>query len=126
MATCVLENGRLLIRDACPMQDQPELVVHYWPTRFGCRDLQFPSWIWEGEPKMDDPADVQVARNGSGYDLKFPGFSVWVDSGLNGQTKAVRVDRIPFPCPKVRAGLQTRYYLGQWQKYLKTRGWVSI
>ena len=32
----------------------------------------------------------------------------------------------PLPCPKVRAGVETRYRDGRWQKYLKARGWVNL
>jgi hypothetical protein len=31
----------------------------------------------------------------------------------------------PLPCPKVRAGVETRYHDGRWEKYLKARGWVA-
>lgn len=32
----------------------------------------------------------------------------------------------PIACPKVRAGLETRYYSGRWQKYTKKDGWTAI
>lgn len=31
----------------------------------------------------------------------------------------------PFPCPKVRAGIDTRYQDGRWQKYSKREGWIT-
>jgi hypothetical protein len=31
----------------------------------------------------------------------------------------------PYPCPKVRRGIETRYRYGQWEKRLKT-GWTPI
>ena len=50
----------------------------------------------------------------------------WSESPMRGDQKAMRVDAEPFPCPKVRKGIETRYYYGQWEKYLKSskRGWV--
>lgn len=30
----------------------------------------------------------------------------------------------PIPCPKVRAGIETRYRDGRWEKYPKSSGWV--
>jgi len=37
---------------------------------------------------------------------------------------ASRREQIPIPRPKVRAGIEVRYYDGQWQKRLKN-GWVT-
>jgi hypothetical protein len=45
--------------------------------------------------------------------------SVYVD----GKKQAERVETINVPCPKVRAGVETRWYQGEWQKLLK-KGWV--
>ena len=39
--------------------------------------------------------------------------------------KAVKIEEIPIPAPKVRAGIETRYHNGEWQKCLKATGWVS-
>jgi hypothetical protein len=35
------------------------------------------------------------------------------------------IESCNFPCPKVRANIETRYRDGVWQKYLKTKGWVA-
>ena len=39
---------------------------------------------------------------------------------------AVKVESKPIPCPKVRAGVETRFYRGAWQKYTKTSGWKTL
>ena len=42
-----------------------------------------------------------------------------------GSTPAIITEQTPVPCPKVRAGIETRWRNGRWEKYLKTKGWVS-
>lgn len=44
---------------------------------------------------------------------------------LPGDKHADLVENIPIPCPKVRAGIETRYKNERWQKYLKSSGWVT-
>lgn len=43
-----------------------------------------------------------------------------------GETTAEHVVDVSVLCPKVRAGVETRWnrYTGTWEKCLKTRGWV--
>lgn len=35
------------------------------------------------------------------------------------------MDAEPIPCPKVRKGIDTRYYCGRWEKYSKREGWIA-
>lgn len=35
------------------------------------------------------------------------------------------VSRTPVPCPRVRAGVETRYRHGRWEKLTKRAGWVA-
>jgi hypothetical protein len=35
------------------------------------------------------------------------------------------VTKTPYPCPKVKKGVEVRYRSGLWEKYLRTRGWVA-
>lgn len=42
-----------------------------------------------------------------------------------GQTKALKITEEPVPAPKVRAGIETRWRKGGWEKYLKRDGWVA-
>lgn len=41
-----------------------------------------------------------------------------------GSVEAAHVETIPVPPPKVRAGIETRWKDGRWERLLK-RGWVS-
>lgn len=42
-----------------------------------------------------------------------------------GSTPAIITEESEVECPKVRAGIETRWKDGCWQKYLKTKGWVA-
>ncbi len=118
--SCVLEKGQILIRETSAKFDEPELIVWYWPTRFGRRDLE----KWDGSDPYK-PDDIKIHHHSTTYSLKLPGMGVWTDSGIQGNTQAVRVDIEPIPRPKVRKGIETRFRNGRWEKYLKTKGWVA-
>lgn len=118
--SCVLENGRLFVRETEPSwSDPPRLFVRYWATRFTKRDLM--SW---DESTMKDAAEIKVLKHnhGMGYSLKFPGCGFWSEVQCAPTERPVRVDELPYPCPKVRAGIPTRYRNGYWEKCLRT-GW---
>lgn len=120
--SCVLENGRILVRDYNPEYDKPEAIVYYWPTRFGRHDLE----RFDGGPPYD-ASEIQVRRSGYyGYSLKFPGCGLWVEQPLQGNTKAVRVERVPIEKPKVKSGIEIRWRNYGWEKYLKSKGWVHV
>ena len=68
------------------------------------------------------------ARRVSGHDGRYggqlrtgPRYTVTIDP----RAQAVKIEHTPIPCPKVRAGVPTRYRGGAWEKYLKSAGWVS-
>ena len=124
MLSAVLEHGRILIRETTLMQNEPTMMIHYWPTRFGRQVLVNPF-----ATEHDKTEDIQVERDGHyGYLLRFPGCGFWSESPLQGDQKAMRVDTEPYPCPKVRKGIETRYHYGRWEKYLKSskRGWIPV
>ena len=123
--SAVLEKGRILVREETVMQYEPTIMVHYWPTRFCRRDLD-QSCLGEPDRKAGEIEVFKGSGCGHGYSLKFPGCGFWSESPLQGDSKAVRVETMPFPCPKVRKGIETRYRHGTWQKLLKTKGWVAV
>lgn len=43
-----------------------------------------------------------------------------------GETQAAIVYSYAIPQPKVRKGIETRWYHGNWQKFTKTRGWEDL
>lgn len=118
--SCILDKGRLFVREAEPAWGEPTLIVRFWATRFTRRDLQ--SW---DETTESDPADIKILKHnfGFGYSLKFPGHGFWIEVRYEGTARADRSEEIPNPCPKVRAGIPTRYRQGRWEKCLKA-GWT--
>ena len=52
-------------------------------------------------------------------------FTLLVGPPATGKTQAIKQEQVPVPPPKVRAGIETRYRRGQWEKYLKSKGWVA-
>jgi len=65
------------------------------------------------------PGDVVVSHGSNHW--SGPNYTVW----FPGDQQAERETREPIPCPKVRAGVETRWnrYESRWEKLLK-RGWV--
>ncbi|HXJ56444.1 MAG TPA: hypothetical protein VNU68_07240 [Verrucomicrobiae bacterium] len=92
----------------------PVRYAHWWPAERGPRE-DYAELI--GKPTSVHNGEFSARRWENG-----PWFSSRLLNG--GQTQPIRTDRTPVLCPKVRAGIETRYRDGQWQKHLKTAGWV--
>lgn len=121
--SAIMEHGRIYIRDAEPAFDKPEWIVRYWPTRFTSHDLaSFTPDIPDDKPEV---IRVSAMSRRYGYYLRFPHCGIDSEVNLRGDSRAERVDVEPFPCPKVKAGIETRYRDGRWQKLLKT-GWKDV
>lgn len=72
----------------------------------------------------DDALPLALARRGGGQYRDETGRDWYLPGGGN-QLPEFSIHRA-IPCPKVRAGVETRWSpsQGAWQKYLKTKGWV--
>jgi hypothetical protein len=65
------------------------------------------------------------------YENSIPGsYSIFFDTGIrrtlylaDSSAKPIAFETEPYPCPKVRKGIETRYRDGRWEKYLKSSGW---
>lgn len=116
-------NGEICIVDEWTMDEKPTRVIAYWPT--GIRAFNFyRNW---GEDLKGAPARY-TGRNGI-YELMPPGRNekpIQIQLVRGGQTYAIHTDNVPYPCPKVKKGMQTRYFQGDWWKYLKSKGWTRI
>lgn len=108
-----VEQGRLCVVSESSDVFNPELHRMYWPT------------MNAGDWTPDELASAQVHRASSGqYSAKVDGCGYWITLNLvnGGQTKSIRMDKLPIPAPKVRKGTETRYRNGQWEKYT-AKGW---
>lgn len=113
--SAVLENGRILIRDATRDLSEPVEHVHYWPTRWGKHDLtDFVTGT------VADAAEIRVQRFGGTYYFRFPGCGFDLELRLPGETRSVRVETVPVPRPTVRRGTELRWKNGAWFKRLKS------
>jgi len=113
--TLVDHDGDLCVLYRYTLTDTPELARSFYPI--GCKTRHFVSNYGDGK---------------IGQTLRTLGDGIYQDNdGLKyrlvecGRTKPIAFDRVPVPCPKVRKGIETRWHNGQWEKYLKSQGWIS-
>lgn len=120
MSTFQLElfEGRLCVVETDTDYNEPFYVKWYWPTCRGATDFR--------EYDLSQATIHKWGAGGYGYTVKIPGLGFPLDLRLpdGGQTKALKVERIPYPKPKTR--VETRWRNGKWEKYLKTRGWIAV
>ena len=115
-------SGQLCIKDSTTLSTEPLRITHYWPT--GIKTYEFIRSYW---PLEEIDVHESWSHNGT-YRINHKGSYSHQDLYLpliNGNsTKSIKMDKEEIPCPKVREGIQTRYFFGTWQKYLKSKGWV--
>ena len=116
----VYEDGQLAIKYEYSVFSEPKIVTMFWS--FGpCRLSDVEHLIGK---------DVRNIRDGA-YEIRYSGTglaSLYQTLRLpeGGSTKAFKVFETDYPCPPVRKGIETRYYNGVWQKYLKRDGWLQL
>lgn len=102
---------------------EAKIYRHYWPIAGQCVQ----DWKAEmGEKLLHYNDGVYTFRNIA----KWPAYglhrSVTFRLANGGQTKPIHTDILDYPCSKVRKGIETRYRNGQWEKLLKSKGWVNV
>jgi hypothetical protein len=131
-------NGQLFVVNSDSDNGEPILRKLWWPvTRTGG---WLPCWFdadSSGEyckscgQRHDSVGHAITPQtlHVSGYDGRYGGqlsngtrYTVEIDP----RGQAVKIESIAIPCPKVRKGIETRFYRGEWQKYTKSAGWSSI
>ncbi|MHC4622209.1 MAG: hypothetical protein ACYTEQ_31120 [Planctomycetota bacterium] len=114
--------GRLCVVYETSDYSRPVIVRHWWPIGNSCVS----DW------KEDIGEALCAFGQGS---FGFADSRKWPAYGLHrsisfrlvngGQTQPIHTERVDFPAPKTRRGIELRYRDGEWQKLLKTRGWVA-
>ena len=96
--------------------DKPLLHKQYW--NFGPYDA-------ESAARYSSGQEIRALGDGR-YSVQVAPFN-WRTLALpeGGRTIVDHVDITTIECPKVRKGIETRYWNGRWQKYLKSEGWIS-
>ena len=112
--TLEVHNGMVVIRSPYLLSDKPMMWVNYYPT--GIRACNI------AEDLIGKP--LRMAHDwGFVYLIRENGITRF-EHRLAGDTNAIHQEEIAIPCPKVRAGIETRWCRDRWEKYLKTKGWV--
>ncbi len=74
---------------------------------------------------FDLPQDLRSWGEGRYTFTVNGGRQITVELLDGGKTLPIHSEEQPIPCPKVRAGIETRWNGNYWQKYLKSQGWVA-
>lgn len=115
---CVMSDS-----DIHPGETEPKLVFRFYPTGAKASTFRANAGPVEG-------IQVEEERDGGRYRLTDPEHPMWrgqIQLEHGGKTECEFLQLAPYPCPKVRKGTETRYYIGRWQKYAKReRAWVDL
>ena len=114
-------DGQLVVAARYRYSDQPIVIVNYWPT--GIRTADFLRDYGYTLPM--EVRDNGGAQGSYSIGQRLYGHALTVRLIDGGKTQAIKQEQVPVPPPKVRAGIETRYRRGQWEKYLKSKGWVA-
>lgn len=110
------KDGKLYVVWVSTAYEGPRLFESWYDLRMG-------SYGRIGEEEVL-PLKLMVYVSGSGMYVD-PKGRIW---GLpqGGAQLPAWTDKTDIPCPKVKADMEVRWNgsKGQWEKYLKTRGWV--
>ena len=123
-------NGILCIHESDPLSDEPITLERDWPTSLRVVDFMRNYCIIK-DINLEDLTVFHVVPSGSSkyrvYYKDMPG-STEVCLSEGNQTHCIDYTfcKKPYPCPKVRNGIETRYRDGRWQKYLRRLGWVNL
>jgi hypothetical protein len=101
----------MLVEYETTWSNKPVRQRMWWRIAHVSRNPYRPRWPQEGDRVTSSGSDCW---NGDGYSVHFPG-----------NLQAERSEQEDVPPPKVRAGIETRWYQGRWQKCLKSKGWVD-
>jgi len=121
-------NRRLCVRAEVPLSAEPKLSVLWWPigNQYAAEWTEYiglPLVDYGGYSESYTLA-LEGERGSSG--VKHFSWHRQVSFVLcdGRSTKPIKSEIRSIPCPKVCKGIETRWHDGQWEKYLRTRGWV--
>ena len=122
MPKIVKHNKIWCIQESFPMSDKPEMIIYHWPI--GITDDSYHRVALN----LSSYEESEVMKGSCSYEyrLRTAGTHEYIYLYLKdqGKTKSIHTIVEAIPCPKVRKGIETRWYNGRWEKLLKT-GWKS-
>lgn len=111
------ESPRVCVCHEATMMNKPILVRTYWPTgRWVNQDWE-DSWA-RRKLFQQSPSSYTLMP-----EVPFRGMAIPISLIDGDKTEAVKVEEESVPPPKTR--VETRWWNGRWEKYLKREGWVS-
>jgi hypothetical protein len=114
--------GHVCVRYSYTVSHKPEKVTLFWPVTpvISVRDA------CEFFPELANGAAQELYDHGQGHYsfMRSSGQRVPIQLTNGGQTQSIDTKIETVRAPRVRAGIETRWYNGAWQKYLKSQGWV--
>lgn len=119
--TLEIVDNVLCIRHDSTMSTKPEIISVYWPTT--CTDVRGFYLRDQLMPLIGQVVHDNKCNDGEAYHLMVCGqrWGFYLLDG--GRTKPVKSELTPVPPPKTKC--KVRWYYGEWQKYLASKGWVS-
>lgn len=109
-------TGKMFVVSEYSLQSTPIIARVSWPV------VAIKGNPYRGAPVPKDGDLLNHNLGSTGSNHINNDYTVYIESM---QTRGT-LEEIPFPCPKVRKGIETRYYFGEWQKYSKVHGWIKI
>lgn len=117
-------NGVLCVQMRSTDYNNPVELIHNYPTELRTIDFMRNFSISSlNELQITNQESYGVFEFCIKNSLCGPRWKVQLKDG--GKTLSIETLKTPIPCPKVKAGIMTRYYSGEWQKYLKAKGWCT-
>jgi hypothetical protein len=107
--------GHICVKYETTRYDRPEKMILWWP----CFKDNADNW--------KDEIGLPLTSCGESYELYVPSSGRKLHFLLQngGSTKAIDSEFTEIEPPNVRKGTDVRWHNGQWEKYLKTKGWVA-
>lgn len=102
-----------IVEHSYSAQSEPVLITVSWRVTGARRTGPF-------APALADGTRVDSIAGRDAWQAYREGDYLTVETEHSGTIR-----EIPYPCPKVRAGIETRYRYGQWEKNTKAKGWVA-
>jgi len=115
MLTGVVRHNRgnvWTVEHSYPLNTEPRLVTLAWRVVGMRRTGPF-------APALADGLEVSSVHDRDAWQAYRQGDYLILETEHNGTPR-----EDPLPCPPIRRGIETRYHMGAWQKYLKASGWV--
>jgi hypothetical protein len=126
-----LPDGSYGFENISHYTDRPEQIRMVWQVRLtqARGNLAY--------ARVEDALGKTAKTTGGGGRLSvYIGYGAYLEGVFGngtetnpGDVKAISVETTAVPKPKVRPGVELRWrhdgYRGYWQKYLKTKGWVT-